>query len=285
MDSGVVYSLDSKAGGRRLQLRNGATDAALKEVRNGEFDSLWCYYGNFEPLASIDLSDYEGKFVFQSSEPQNVSWISGLSSIESIKIRGKIKGKIDFRKMPNLRSADVDWCAATNKIISSGLSLRSLCLSRFSGLLSDFSENTLINLQTLGLTGALESLAGVRRFSSLHEISLWNMKKLIDISELEFCRDLKCLQIEGCNQIAYESVLKKLSKLEVLFFENSELNSISSLPSDSLKKVILGEKTVVTDGDVESFLQFPKLERVVFTKKKGYKYSGEELDELLKKRV
>jgi hypothetical protein len=281
VESGVVYSDDPQTGEKRLQLRDGVTESVLKEVRKGEFDTLWCYYGNFEAMEEVDLSSFKGRLIFQSSEPQNVSWIGSLSSLESLSVRGKVKGKIDFSGIKGLRNAKVDWCASTKGVVSSGLELRSLSLNKFSGKLSDFSDNTSKTISILGLTGSIEDLTGIGRFLNLNSISLWNMKRLSDISELLKCDKLKSFQIEACNAIANIELLEDLFSLEEVFFENKELPSISILPKKNLEKIVLGNQTKIVDGNLDKFFDFPKLKKVSFSKKSGYKYSAEDVNKKL----
>ncbi|MEO2267574.1 hypothetical protein V1358_09705 [Pseudoalteromonas sp. YIC-656] len=282
MISNDVYSEVLSNGKRTLILRNGLTKPAIEKILKNEYDCLWLYYGNFEEMVKLPLECIHGEMKLQCSEAQNVSWVSMLSSIDSLSIKGKIKGSIDFSKLKALSHCEIDWCATSKGIISSRLKLRSLSLSKFSGQLLDFCEETASNLSTLGLTGSLTSLHGLKRFTNLRELSLWNMRKLQDVSELELCKNLKCLQIESCNSIEYEAVLKKISNLEELFFENKELRSLRCLPKPTLKKIVLGQQTKILDKDVEDFMEFPNLEVVSYKKKKGYKYSAEELGELLR---
>ncbi|WGO96904.1 hypothetical protein QFX18_12695 [Saccharophagus degradans] len=281
MESSIVYSDDPQTGEKRLQLRDGLTESVLNEVRKRKFDILWCYYGNFEALGEIDLSSFRGKLIFQSSEPQNVSWIGGLYSLESLSVRGKIKGKIDFSRMKALRSAEIDWCSSTKSIISSELMLRSLSLNKFSGLLSDFSVITSKKILTLGLTGSIESLDGIGQFTDLNSISLWNMKKLKDISGILECKKLKSFQVETCNSIENLNLLERLVSLEEMFFENRELSSLNQFPKENMKKIVLGSQTKIMDNDLEEFFKFPKLKKVSFPKKSGYKYSAEEVNKII----
>jgi len=197
VDPGVEYSKNPVNGEVKLILRNGLTGEAVKEILKGKYELLWLYYGNFEEMYSLPLKQIKGKVYFQSSESQDVSWVSGLSSINTLTIRGKVKGKINFSRMNYLRYCDLEWCAATKGIIESSLALDSLGLSNFSGKLTGFCKETAESISVLGLTGSMESLEGIKYFTSLMSLSIWNMKNLSDISELPSCKALKNLQIEG----------------------------------------------------------------------------------------
>lgn len=284
MESGAIYSKDLVSGGVRLQLSEGVNEKSLEEIKKGAFDLLWLYYGNFEAMQDVHLEGLTGSVMMQSSEPQDISWISRLESVSSLSVRGKVKGKVNFSKLTNLEKCDLEWGRSTKDVICSGLHLRSLSLSKFSGSLGDFDPVTANELGALGLTGGLGSLSKISRFKNLDKLSLWNMRNLQDISELGQCESLRRLQIEGCNSIEYKDVLKNLENLEELFYENKELSSLHSLPMKKLELVVLGAQTRIIDENVVAFLDFPVLKKVTFTKKKGYQYSAEQIMELIDKR-
>ncbi len=282
MSSTIRYSKSPVDNSMRLQIKNGIDGVALAEILKSEYDLLWLYSGNFEIMASTGLSNLKvDKIRLQSTESQDVSWISGLNELESIAINGKIKGKIDFSRLKRLKSCELDWCAATKSIITSELPLQRLSLSKFSGSLYDFCDKTLASVATLGLTGGIETLDSISRFKNLNSLSLWNMKKLRDISGLTTCNQLKTLQIESCNLLEYEKVLQRIDTLEKLYFENKVLSSLNVFPTKNLEYIRLGAGTFIEDGDVEVALNFPKLESMSFPKRKGYKYSAEQLNKLL----
>ncbi len=286
MPSTIEYSKSSVDNLVRLQVKNGVDEKALIEIQKCEYDTLWLYSGNFEAIAAADLSLLSiRKIRIQSDESQNVSWVENCPELESLSIKGKIKGKIDFSKLNRLTTCELDWCASTKSIISSRLALKSLGLRKYPGALTDFCSETASTISSLGVTGSMKNLDCVSSFSKLEELSLWNMKNLTDISQLSECKSLRVLQIEACDKIEYKNPLGNLKSLETVFFENKLLSSLNCFPMDSIKYICLGDVTVIEDGDIAVAMEFPLLESVTFSKKKGYQYSAEEINARLKKRL
>lgn len=286
MASTIKYSKSPVDNLVRLQVKNGVDDKALIEIQKCDYDTLWLYSGNFEAIASVDLSLLPIRKVrIQSDKSQNVSWVENCPELESLSIKGKIKGKIDFSKLNRLTACELDWCASTKSIISSQLALKSLGLSKYSGALTDFCRETSSSISSLGVTGSMKNLDGVASFSKLEALSLWNMKNLTDISQLSECKSLRTLQIEACDKIEYQDILGKLKNLETIFFENKSLSSLNCFPMDNIKYIRLGDGTVIEDGNIEVAMEFPLLESMSFSKKKGYQYSAEEINAMLKERA
>jgi len=269
----------------RLQVKNGVDDKALFEILKCEYDTLWLYSGNFEAMATVDLIKLPIRQLrIQSTESQNVSWVENCTELESLSLKGKIKGKIDFSRLKSLVNCELDWCASTRSIISSQLGLESLALNKFSGNLTDFSAETASSLSILGLSGGVKTLEGVASFSMLESLSLWSMKNLTDISDLYECKSLRKIQIEACNNIEYKNILVKLKSLETIFFENKSLSSLNCFPKDNVKYIRLGTGTVIEDNDIEVAMNFPLLESMSYPNRQGYRYSAEELNAMLKVR-
>jgi hypothetical protein len=285
MTSVIKYSNSPTDNLLRLQVKNGLDESSKLEILKGEYDLLWLYSGNFELMQTLVLHGLKiSKIHLQSTEPQDISWISDLAELETLRVNGKVKGKINFSKLKKLKVCELDWCSSTKGIISSDLLLVSLGLSKFSGSLNDFCENTSENLSTLGLTGAMSSLEGIDKFTSLKELSLWSMKNLNDITPIEACMGLEQFQIETCNNVTDYSVLSLLTNLKQIFFENKLLPSLKCFPKDNLEYIRLGMSTSIEDKDVSLALSFPKLGLMSFPSKKGYSHNAEEINELLSKK-
>ena len=285
MTSIIKYSNSPIDNSVRLIIKNGVDEKSLIEILKCEYDTLWLYSGNYSAMAMAKLSEIAiNKLRINVLESQDLSWVENCVLLKSLSIRGRIKGKIDFSKLKNLITCELDWCASTKSVISSQLPLKTLSLRKYSGSLKDFSPKTASSLSVLGLTGGMNTMEGVAAFSRLEALSLWNMKNLTDISELSKCKSLSKLQIEACKKIEYKNTLKKLKKLETIFFENKSLSSLNCFPKENLKYIRLGDSTVIEDNDIEAVLEFPMLESMSFSKKKGYKYSAEEINSMLNER-
>lgn len=284
MATGISYTKSPVDGRVRLHLKEGLSEEAITEIYKGKYDVLWLYYGNFADLGLTPIQSLDCKhLVFQSSESQDVSWLSLLGHLATLSLRGKIKGRIDFSGLRNLRECSVEWGSATKSILEAGLPLESLDLKRFSGSLENVAEVTSLSLRILGVSGSIESLEGVERFQNLEKLSLFRMTKLTDISKISECRQLRELHIEACNSIQDLDPISCVDSLERMFFENKLLPSLDIIPKKNVNYIRLGDSTVIEDMDVEKALDFKDLKGISYPFRKGYKYSAEELNKLINK--
>jgi hypothetical protein len=271
----------------RLQINGALTDEAIQEILKSNFDLLWLWGDDFQKLNDIDLS--KTKFTrlnLFSRKTQDVSWIGNLSSLAGITMKGKTKGNIIFDNLINLNFCDFETTKATREVVYSSLELESLSLNRLDVPLSDFNKKLATSLKIFGFSGnKFENLDGIEAFSNLESIEIENSKSLVDISKLSSLKILKHTGFEGVNNIENLNVLGEISSLEGLVFNCKILPSLKLLlPALNLKTIELGDNTVIDDRDVEIALEFPKLEYMIFAKKKGYAYDAEQLEEAIKQK-
>lgn len=275
---------------RRLKIDDEVGDAEIAEIEKSDFDLLWLHgnKNNFERLNEADFSAATFKKLnLQTGKTLDISWMSNVTSLDTITIMGKTKGQVSFDKLINLKGCDLESSKATRDIAYSSLKLESLALGRLDIPFSDFNKELASSLKLFSYCGnGFKNLDGIEAFVNLETICIRNSTALVDISKLTTLKRLKKIQIEGVSNIANLAVLGQLNSLEEIFFECKTLPSLKLLlPARNLKYIRLGSHTLIEDRDVEIALEFPSLQRMSFTKKQGYKYDAEQLGELIDAKI
>jgi len=271
-----------------LVIKQADDSSVLGEIKKGKYDSLWLRSGSYESIAhALVEKNFDLKYLkLHSDVRQDISWIQSIDSIVFLELQGKYYGNIDFDVLPNLKHLNAEFNKTTRPILGTRTKLEKLGIKKFDEPLSEFGLSLLSSLRLLSLTGSRATdLKNIGKFKNLEAVELDRMHKLVDADDLKKCRKLKRLGIYGCNQINSLDFLKSLKALESLVFENKSLPSVSILPRENLKTLTLGTNCVIGDGDVESLLNFPKLELAQYRRKSGYKYNAKELKEIMDQRA
>jgi len=254
------------------------------EIIKQDYDALWLGWGQFDKMAELVV---QHTFTFKYLnvycwEKQDIEWLSALTSLEYLLLDGTYKGVIDFSLLPNLKAVELEFNKSTQGILNSGSRIKSISLNKFKGTLCDFDDDVAEHVEILGFDGgSLTNLEGIEKFTNLKSLGLSRLLKLTDIDEIAKCKRLEHLDIDSCNKINDHNVLEQLAGLREFHFSNKKLTSLAILPKETLEAVWLGEQTKILDENVETFFEFPKLKRVGFTKKRGYKYSGIEVSKMM----
>lgn len=251
----------------------------LQEIKDTFFDAIWVNFGDVTIFNEMTEYLYDVKHIrFIADERQDVSWISRLKKLEWLSLHKEIKGYVDFSGLTALKSVFVDVNKVTENLFQSGLCPIELGLYKYKGTLGELPSQMHNSVRTLILSSAaMSSLEGLELFSKLDFLQLERCLKLIDIQAIETHPELNELHISGSNKIKSYEVIKKLTVLEKLGFENKLLPTLRLLTSKKLKTVRLGSATTIEDLDVEYFMNFPLLEHAIFDKRKGYSMNALEL--------
>ena len=122
----------------------------------------------------------------------------------------------------------------------------------------------------------ISSLDGIGRFPDMQSVHLYNLRSLLDISDLEKCADtMRALTIESCPKITDFSVLHTLKNLEHLNLMGSnvlpDLKFLEQMPK--LKTFVWSMP--VADCDLTPCLKLPYAS---YTRgKRGYNYRDRDL--------
>lgn len=278
------YKKDGRFNCSQLRVKDEIDELSELEIIKQNYEALWLDWGQYEKMSEI-VAKHKLSLKYLNVycwEKQSVTWINSLTALEYLQVDGIYKGMIDFDALPNLTAVEIELNKSTQGILNSSGNISSLSLNKFKGTLHDFDHNTAKNIKTLGLEGgSLTSLEGIDKFINLKELCLSRLTKLTNIGALAKCQKLEHLNIDSCNKIENYEVFGSLSTLRELLFSNKELPSLSIIPKETIEKVILGERTLILDENVETFFEFPKLKRAVFRNKRGYKYGAIEINEML----
>jgi len=230
----------------RLTVSFGLNKETLHEILKGKYDHLYLLYGDYSDLSKFDIENLSVKWLqISQCESQNLGWVARLTELEKFSSTVKLKSDFDFSNFHNLKSFASPYGKAVEKITRMPLPLVSFGTSSFSGNFAEFAPSIKRGLKSMNVTiNKHSNITGLDGFQNLEELTLSDSSWLEDISSLVRLMNLK-------------------------------------VPSKNLKLLALGESTKIEDGDVESLLEFPKLDKVSFSKRKNYKYSAVEINEML----
>lgn len=280
----ISYKEDHGLSGRQLRIEGGLDEAAIRAIESGDFDVLWLKSGNFSGMAEVACLPSIKKLRMTSDVSQDISWIDRAESLEVLVLTGKLKGSLDFSGLRQLERCEIDYHKSTSSIFESRCPLESLFAYKVPQGGIRFSSELIKSLRTFGLMkGSLESLAGIEQLGNVEVVSLIDLKKLKDVSDLLSIPRLERLTISGCNEIEGLEFLKGMNSLQEVCIENKLISSLDIMPAN-IRKIILGRSTVISDRNVASALNLPSLERFVFYPNKDYQYDAEQLAALLSDR-
>lgn len=225
----------------RLHDCNGVNFLSWHELTSDEIAQL----SMFEGLRSINIQ-CDIKFSLEGLE--------GVQALENLSF-AKTKGSLDVAKMPGLKRLALDWHpgVVVNTNLSSITSLRVFKYRHQSGDLSYFP--VFPKLEDLMLIDAtLESIKGMSRNGSVKKLSLYNCKKLHDLSLIGL-PDLQSLLLEGCSNLNDLAALGSCEGLKEVFLHDcSQVDSIQFAKKLFSLKSFRFIGTVISDGDISPLL-------------------------------
>lgn len=164
---------------------------------------------------------------------------------------------LDCLAIKNLEniSVDTNGCIGYEKVTT----LKKLWLANHKRIVdfNDVSSSQMLQDVTL-LNCSIKSLSGIYKCPKLHSLSLWNNRKLTDISELNsISSSLIELSIESCSKIEDFSVLQHLNNLQILHLSgNNIIPDLSFLKH--MKNLKIFTFTVnVLDGNLDKCKSIP----------------------------
>jgi hypothetical protein len=170
---------------RRLKIEDGIDNAVLNEIRTGRFESLWLIGQGYEVISDLDLTDLHiRKLNVEVAKSLSLNWLQRFPHLETLILSGNFIDPPDYSRFSKLEDVSIQWNKGTMGLVNSNLKLKSVTLRRFRGELSQFCDITVNSVTTLGITGSIDTLVGIEKFSSLDTLSLWMTRNLRDISEL-----------------------------------------------------------------------------------------------------
>lgn len=172
-------------------------------------------------------------------------------------VRCRYSTTIDYSKIKGIRRLNLaDYAGALN--YQTILTLEGLYMCEYpKENLKGCSESQ--NLKYICLErGDLKTLAGVEKSKTLEWVSLVNLRKLKDISNLKYLKDtITALNIEGCPKVLDFSILEQFTNLEHLqLMGSNKLENLQFLKKmKNLKTFVFDMK--INDGDLTLCLDIP----------------------------
>lgn len=149
------------------------------------------------------------------------------------------------------------------------------------------------------------TLEGIERTTRLENLGLHATPKLVSVEPVAELKTLRVLSIDGARRIRELEVLGSLVHLEELRLEGvapSSLDFVSKLkhlrvlslkvnntlpslgfltPLKRLERLVLGERTIVEDGELSILLRLPALKVAAFRDRSHYSHRRKEIDAAL----
>lgn len=274
----------SGRGDPHAYLAYGWSDAAANFLRKGGYKRA-VFEGRWGDMTFLSAFSDQIEEIVVTNEDGLGTGIATLTKLKSLVIRNKLKKPIDLSSLTNLRHCDLWVSGATRQIIPSLPNLTCLRLRGWPDEDLKFLRGC-PNLQELSLhsTHAL-SLSGIEALSSLQSLTLYDLRKLTDCSQLSV-NGLTVLNVESCRAIRSYDFLSRLSALILLKIVScAPLPSLRLLvPNDRLERVALG-RTEVQDGCMTFAIQLPTLRLFVFADPPRNDATCEEIGKLLHMRA
>ena len=130
--------------------------------------------------------------------------------------------------------------------------------------------------------GTVNALQGVTSMRALRKLDLRYLS-LEDLSPLCGCKSLEQLELDHCKKIRDLSVLAGVKKLSILGVDwCGQIPSVQFVRELKALRRCSFVETNILDGDLNPFLELPRLEYVGFLKKRHYTHTPEQLEVLLK---
>ena len=207
----------------------------------------------------------------------NLEPLYSLKNIKKLSIQ-YLKGHIDFFKLPTLETLYITKAdSEIDRLFIDGL--KELLLVSIKNTDCRFISS-LPNLKSLRISSArIKSISGVEPLDKLESLKLNYCPDLTDISSINKLKNLSSLHIEKCKNLNNLSSLSNNDSISDLFLSNAD--SLEFIPT--MKHIKLLKFWDLKDGNLNSLLESPSLERVDFyPQKKHYTHKKDEINNLIK---
>lgn len=254
-----------------LTLKGVMTDKMKEFILSGKFHRLVLSYGKWEDLKFIADENIEFKSILLRSPFIDWSSISKMISIERLILDGKLKPKIDFSELTNLRELDIHW---EGKKTEGMLKLKNLKILTIYGYKGNDLElfHELISLEELEVVrGSIVSLSGLQALKSLKRLDLFNVNKLVNVDELNHMDSLIKFGIESCNKIIFPKFFNGLgSIIQINLCRLKGFNSLKIFEKLKTLESLNVYEMKVEDGDIEIVKEFNGIKSMRIDQKRHY---------------
>lgn len=248
------------AGGQWVAFGMPDPDELVAEIRAKDVRSLHTYHRDLAFLREVPQLEF-----LTLSDPQDVAPVHDLPRLRSLSMSGTWGGRLDFTRMPNLRSF---WALETPKdgggidtLRAGHPSLESLAIGRNRS--EDLTPFAALRLRSLGISGGLRSLDGASALAeTLVRLSLDSAPNLVSLAGIDQLQNLQVVQIDGLRHITTVEWAARLPNLRLLdVFDQKAVESLGPLRGHpSLEFITFGR---VKDLDLEPLTQVPHLKLIL----------------------
>lgn len=266
---------DDSINGVKLQLLSKFDDEIEKIIERENVESLMLSQWLGWETESLDFLQKFRKlkalYIFDSNLT-DISYINQLTELEVLYLEcPKLKKGIQFDLLKNLKDVRIDWrpCFAD---IGASNSIETLLLNGYKG--EELSPILISSLKRLDLIkpSKLENLNGIDSLHNLKSLSLYQCRKLINISQIKNL-SIENLEVEGCKNIQELELVFSLSNLKSLVLENNApVSSITGVVNQQYLEKLRISSTLIEDGNVTELLEFKGTD-LFFDNKKSYSHT------------
>jgi hypothetical protein len=283
------FELEEQGGWTTMKITDAWTSDASRMAASGRVDELLLNYawGFKEPdLAFIQKWPIKGIRVL-------ARWLKDLtpihrlgSTLEALGFQAAARADIDLGSLPQLTELSADWPAATTSF-STLENLTSVYFSSYGAHdLTPLSGNPRLTSIRMKQYPQLRSIEGIQEFKHLNQMQIVLATKLDDITALHDPApqsSLRSVDFDSCKRIANVEDFVGLGNLETLNLANcGPLDSLKPLVAlTKLRKLLMYESTVITDGDLSPLLSMPALRDLAMANRRHYQPSVKEVEAIL----
>lgn len=120
--------------------------------------------------------------------------------------------------------------------LKNAVSLNSLFLERMAAInftkINDYINYEMPSVKYLTLSGAnssiIKSLDGIEYFSNIEKLHVWSNNVILNISEINSCKQLKYVDISNC-KVQNLSGLEGLNSIHTLILRNNDISNLKPL--------------------------------------------------------
>lgn len=204
---------------------------------------------------------------------ESVDWdsVSRLDSLESLDIEKPLNNEVDFSGLKSLKALSYCWDEINASSVLSLSGLEYLKINNFK--CSDFeSFSGLVSLMFLEVSGGGgESINGISSLKRLRALSLYNLRKLEDVSCLNAMPGLESLEFQSCNKVIFPKSLSGMRSLRRLaLLRQKDFQTLRFLDGCKSLEILHVLEMAVKDGDFGFLETMPSLRRVIIQPKRHY---------------
>ena len=198
---GFVSLTEGDDGHKSLVLKGGFNSKVDEALRDLSWDRLVLFGVEWEDYQPLVKHSDKIKWLAVPLGPDSSVGLNELKSVEKLEMGDSLSPPVDFRGWSSLRDLKILMGSCYPLEFVACPDLYELDIEGFPGL--DLkSLKGAQSLEKLRVSkGRLKSLCGLDKLSGLEELRLFNLRSLLDISDLAVSYRIKKLELEGISKL------------------------------------------------------------------------------------